>query len=78
MFKSYIIESYYAFNGLIKKIINAQPNLTAEQKTALRAELKSLNNKDLVSYYNSIVGITNTSNVNNETNNDEKEGEGSE
>lgn len=76
MFSNYIIESYYVFNSLIKKILNAQPNLTQEQKTQLRSELKALNNKDLVNYYNSTIGgIPNQTTINTE---DDKESEGSE
>lgn len=59
MFSKYLLESYYAFAALITKIIDAQPNLTPEQATQLRSELKVLNNKDLVSYYNSVTQGTN-------------------
>lgn len=75
MFSNYLIESYYVFNSLINKIIKAQPNLNDEQRKELRANLKQLNNKDLVAYYNSLGINAGFNNQRNEE--DEESSEGS-
>ena len=64
MFSSYLLESYYAFNSLIQKILSAQTKLNDVQKKELRSQLRSLNNKELVSYYNSMMGIPDASQPN--------------
>ncbi len=77
MISSYLIESYYVFNGLIKKIVDEQPNLSVEQRKELRANLKRLNNKELVAYYNSLginAGYSNQRNEEDEKSENEAEG----